>query len=103
MSNWTDDFICGLCGRKPIWARTWKQAAKKWRAYSLWWQDQRAIEGAAHTGTRRRELAAEALAASRLELARVVNRHRKDRMHSDMKLAWDMAQKILEEAKELGE
>ncbi len=50
-----------------------------------------------------RTLASEALAASRLELARVVDRHRKDRMHSDMKLAWEMAQKILKEAKELGD
>ncbi len=43
----------------------------------------------------------QALADKRLELARVVDRHRKDRMHSDMKLGWEMAQKILKEAKEL--
>ena len=36
-----------------------------------------------------------------LGLAEVVNRHRKDRMHSDMKLAWEMAQEILAEAKAL--
>ena len=46
---------------------------------------------------------AEALAADRLELAKVVDRHRKDRMHSDMKLAWEMAKEILEQAKELGD
>ena len=43
---------------------------------------------------------AEALAADRLELAKVVDRHRKDRMHSDMKLAWEMAKEILAQAKE---
>jgi len=43
------------------------------------------------------------LAASRLELAKVVDRHRKDRMHSDMKLGWEMAKEILAEAKELGD
>ena len=41
--------------------------------------------------------------ADRLVLAKVVNRHRKDRMHSDLKLGWEMAQKILKEAKELGD
>ena len=46
---------------------------------------------------------AEALAASRLELAKVVDRHRKDRMHSDMKLGWEMAKEILAQAKELGD
>ena len=44
--------------------------------------------------------ALEALAADRLELAKVVDRHRKDRMHSDMKLAWEMAKEILAQAKE---
>ncbi len=43
------------------------------------------------------------LAASWLELAKVVDRHRKDRMHSDMKLGWEMAKEILEQAKELGD
>jgi len=38
----------------------------------------------------------------RLELAKVVDRHRRDRMHSDMKLGWEMAKEILAEAKELG-
>ena len=31
-----------------------------------------------------------------LELAEVVNRHRKDRMHSDMLLAWNMAKDLPE-------
>ena len=42
-----------------------------------------------------------------LELAEVVNRHRKDRMHKDMKLGWEMAKELVEigkrEAKELGD
>lgn len=31
-----------------------------------------------------------------LELAEVINRHRKDRMHGDMKLGWEMAKELLE-------
>ena len=31
-----------------------------------------------------------------LELTEIVNRHRKDRMHSDMKLGWEMAQELIE-------
>ena len=31
-----------------------------------------------------------------LELAEVVYRHRKDRMHTDMKLGWEMAQDLIE-------
>ncbi len=31
-----------------------------------------------------------------LELAEVVNRHRKDRMHTDMKLGWEMAKELIE-------
>ena len=31
-----------------------------------------------------------------LELAEVVNRHRKDRLHSDMLLAWNMAKDLPE-------
>ena len=34
-----------------------------------------------------------------LELAEVVDRHRKDRMHSDMKLGWEMAQELSERGK----
>lgn len=30
-----------------------------------------------------------------IELAEIVNRHRKDRMHVDMHLAWKMATKLL--------
>ena len=62
----------------------WKRTAKKWRSEGLWadkyFSDWRATE---------------ALAADRLELAKVVNRHCKDRMHSDMKLGWEMAQKVV--------
>ena len=31
-----------------------------------------------------------------LELAEVVNRHRKDRMHADMKLGWEIAEELIE-------
>ena len=31
-----------------------------------------------------------------LELAEVVNRHRKDRMHADMKLGWEMAKDLID-------
>ena len=34
-----------------------------------------------------------------LELAEVVNRHRKDRMHTDMKLGWELAKELLEQGK----
>ena len=34
-----------------------------------------------------------------LTLAKVVNRHRKERMHSDMKLGWEIAQERIEFAK----
>ena len=34
-----------------------------------------------------------------LELAEMVNRHHKDRMHSDMKLGWEIAQELIEFAK----
>ena len=34
-----------------------------------------------------------------LELAQVVNIHRRDRMHSDMKLGWEIAQELIELAK----
>ena len=30
-----------------------------------------------------------------LKLAKVVDRHRKDRMHSDMKLGWELAKEVL--------
>ena len=31
-----------------------------------------------------------------LELAEIVDRHRRDRMHSDMKLGWKMARELIE-------
>ena len=37
-----------------------------------------------------------------LELAEVVNCHRKDRMHSDMKLGWEIAEELLELGKREG-
>ena len=37
-----------------------------------------------------------------LELAEVVNRHRKDRMHSDMKLGWEMAKELIDLGKREG-
>ena len=30
-----------------------------------------------------------------LELAEVIDRHRRDRMHSDMKLGWEMAKELI--------
>ena len=38
-----------------------------------------------------------------LELAEVVNRHHKDRMHSDMKLGWEMAKDLIDLGKREGE
>ena len=37
-----------------------------------------------------------------LELAEVVDRHRKDRMHADMKLGWEMAKDLIELGKREG-
>ena len=38
-----------------------------------------------------------------LELAEVVDRHRKDRMHADMKLGWEMAKGLIFLGKREGE
>ncbi len=34
-----------------------------------------------------------------LELAKVIDHHRKDRMHSDMKLGWEMAEDLIKQNK----
>ncbi len=73
----------------------WKEMRRAWSAVDSYERDFNSSE--------KECIQAEALAASRLELAKVVDRHRRDRMHSDMKLGWKMAKEILEQAKELGD